>query len=249
MQILLWVGVLSLLSAAAAMGVVAWRVARGARERESARVELLRALAFPDVSAVPESGPSIADRAEFLSEQWTAPAPAVDTYEPAASIFADRAEPVAALPRWVSLAGVGAVMALGVMLYVVLAGGPRRASVTTTAAPDRPIELIALQHRFDAATGLEVSGVVRNPAEGRELPQLVAVVNLVDAGGRILTSQTTPVERPVLEAGQTSAFSLVVPQMTGTAARFQVRFRLQGRDVVPHVDRRAPETGGKASSS
>lgn len=247
MQILLWVGVLLLLSAAAAMGVIAWRMARGARERKSARVELLKALAFPDASAVPASGPSISDRAEFLSEQWTAPV--VDTYEPAASIFADRAEPVAALPRWIPLAGVGAVMALGVMLYAALAGGPRGASVTTKAAPDRPIELIALQHRFDAATGLEVSGVVRNPVEGRELPQLVAVVNLVDAEGRILTSQVTPVERAVLVAGQTSAFSLVFPRVTGTAARFQVRFRLHGRDVVPHVDRRVPEPGGNASSS
>ena len=115
--------------------------------------------------------------------------------------------------------------------------------------PDRPIELIALQHRFGPATAFDVSGLVRNPADGRALPQLVAVVNLFDADDRILTSQMTPIERPVLEAGQTSAFSLVFPRVTGTVARYRVEFRLHGRDTIPHVDRRAPEPGAKAPSS
>ena len=267
MQVLLWVVGLSLLSAAAAMGVIAWRTARGVRERESARVELLRALALSDASAVPASGPSISDwTAEFLPEERTAPA--VDKYEPAASIFAERAEPVTALPRWISLAGVAAAMALGVTVYAVLAGGPEAASATTpaartTAAPgapaavtarttavaDRPIELIALQYRVGPATAFEVSGRVRNPSDGRGLPQLVAVVNLLDADGRVQTSQVTPVERPVLEAGQTSAFSLVFPGVTGTVVGYQVQFRLHGGDTIPHVDRRAPEPGAKAPSS
>jgi hypothetical protein len=267
MQILLWVAVLLLLSAALSMGVIAWRTARGVRERESARVELLRALALSDASAAPASGPSISDwTAEFLSEEGTAPA--VDTYDLAASIFGERVQPVTALPRWISLSGVGAAMALGVTLYVVLAGGPKGASATTpaarrtaapmapatvtartTAVPDRPIELIALQYRLGSATDFEVSGLVRNPPDGRELPQLVAVVNLLDADGRLLASQVSPVERPVLEAGQTSAFSLAFPHVIGTAARYQVQFRLHGRDTIPHVDRRAPEPGAKAPSS
>ena len=267
MQLLLWIVALLVLSSAAAMGVIAWRTARGVRERESARVELLRTLAVPDASAVPASGPSISDwTAEFLPEERTAPA--VDTYEPAASIFAEHAQPVTALPRWISLAGVAAAMALGVTVYVVLAGGPKAASAKTpaaraTAAPgapapvtarttavaDSPIELIALQYRVGPATAFEVSGRVRNPSDGRGLPQLVAVVNLLDADGRVQASQVTPVERPVLEAGQTSAFSLVFPGVTGAVSRYQVQFRLQRGDAIPHVDRRAPGPGAIAPSS
>ena len=264
MQILLWVAALLLLSAALSMGVIAWRTARGVRERESALAELLRALALSDASAAPASGPSISDwTAEFLSEEGTAPA--VDTHELAASIFGERARPVTALPRWISLFGVSAAMALGLTFYVVLAGGPKGARATTTAAPmapatvsarttavpNRPIELIALQYRLGSATDFEVSGLVRNPPDGRELPQLVAVVNLLDADGRLLASQVSPVERPVLEAGQTSAFSLAFPHVSGTTARYQVQFRLDGRGTVPHVDRRAPDsrTAAKEPSS
>jgi hypothetical protein len=104
MQVLYWFVVLSLLSAATALGIIAWRTARGVRERDLARAELLRALSFPGASAEPASGPSISD--------WTAPA--MDTHAPAAPIFAERAESAPALPRWASLAGVGAAMALGV---------------------------------------------------------------------------------------------------------------------------------------
>ena len=269
MQVLLWVAGMSLLSAAAAMGVIAWRMVRGARVRESARVELLKALAFPDTSAAPASGPSISNwTAGFLSEQETAPA--ADTYEPsepAPPIFGERGNPLTTLPRrWISLFAVGAAIALMVTLW--LAGGPDAASATapaarataapvapatvdaqTTAVPDRPIESIALQYRFGKATALEVSGLVRNPAEGRELPQLMAVVDLLDTDGRVLTSQTTPLERPRLEAGQTSAFSLVFRRVTGAVASYQVRFRLPTGNRILQVDRRAAESAAKTRSS
>jgi len=267
MQVLLWVVALSFVAAAAAMAVIGWRTARGVRERESARVELLRTLALPDASAIPASGPLVSHwKADFLSEEGTAPA--VDRYEPAAPIFAEHAQPATALPRWMSLAGVGAAMALGVAIYAAIAGGPETAIATTraarptaapgapatvtartTAAPDRPIELIALQYRVARATDFEVSGVVHNPADGRGLSHLVAVVNLVDADGRVHTSQVTPVDRPAFEAGQTSAFSLVFPSVTGAVVRYQVQFRLERGDTIPHVDRRAPDPGAKAPSS
>jgi hypothetical protein len=188
-------------------------------------------------------------------------------YEPVAPIFAERAKPVTALPRWVSLAGVGAAMALVVAIYAALAGGPKAASAATPAAgrtataettatvnaptnavPDKPIELIALQYRSGPATAFEVSGSVRNPADGRALPRVVAVVNLVDADGRILASQTKPLERPTLEAGQTSSFSLAFPRVTGTVARYVVGFRSPGGDKVAHVDRRTAEPAAKAPS-
>jgi hypothetical protein len=119
----------------------------------------------------------------------------------------------------------------------------------TTAAPARPIELIALQYRFGKAAELDVSGLVRNPAEGRELPQLIAVVELLDAEGRILTSQTTPLDRSGLEAGQTSAFSLVFQRVPGTVARYNVRFRLASGDTILQIDRRAPKPAGNTPLS
>lgn len=266
MQVLFWFVALSLLSAATALGVIAWRTARGVRERELARAELLKALSFPGSSVEPVSGPSIPDWSTgFLREEKNAPA--ADTHEPAAPIFAERAESAAALPRWASLAGVAAAMALGIAVYAAIAGGPESASATTRAAhttdstaqvpgkagttanPDRPIELIALRHRFERATAFDVSGRVRNPADGRAQGQLMAVVKLIDADGRLLTSQTTPLEQTVLEAGQTSAFSLVFPRVTGKVARYQVEFRARGGDTVPHVDRRAADGGTKAPVS
>jgi hypothetical protein len=123
------------------------------------------------------------------------------------------------------------------------AGGPEVASA------NRPIELIALQSRFEKATAFDVSGLVRNPSEGRELPQLIAVVELMDASGRTLTSQTTRLERPGLEAGQTSAFSLVFPGLTGTVASYKVGFRLASGDAIPHIDRRASEPAAKTPAS
>ena len=74
MPVLLWIAALSLLAAAAAMGVVAWRMARGARVRESARIELLKALAFSDASAVSASGPLTSNWTPgFMPEEHTAP--------------------------------------------------------------------------------------------------------------------------------------------------------------------------------
>ena len=156
----------------------------------------------------------------------------------------------------------------GVALVVAImprAGGPRprrshsnrrrndggtaaTVNAPTNAVPDKPIELIALQYRSGPATAFEVSGSVRNPADGRALPRVVAVVNLVDADGRILASQTKPLERPTLEAGQTSSFSLAFPRVTGTVARYVVGFRSPGGDKVAHVDRRAAEPAAKAPS-
>ena len=264
MHILLWIAALSLFSTAAALGVIAWRMARGARVRESARVELLKALAFPDASAAPAYDPSISNwTAGFLSEEETASA--MDTFEPALPIFGERRNPLTTVPRWlISLFAVGAAIALMIALSARLAVGREAANSTApafakatdgkpaaraTPAPDKPIELISLQSRFGTAAAFDVSGVVRNPAEGGELPHVVAVVELLSTEGRILTSQTTPLERPGLEAGQTSAFSLTFERVPGKIASYRVGFRSTNGDTIPHVDRRVPEPAAKTPSS
>lgn len=251
MHVLLWIAALSLFGTAAALAVIAWRTARGARVRDAARVELLRALAFPEASAAAASGPSISNwTPEFLSESEEEAAAALDTFEPAPAIFGERNH-VATVPRWwISLFAVGAAIVVVVLLSARLAVGPDVASKPgATVVQDKPIELVALQSRFETATGFDVNGVVRNPAEGRELFQLMAVVELLSADGRVLTSSTTPLERSGLEAGQTSAFSIVFQRVTGTIASYRVGFRSASGDTIPHVDRRVPERVAKAPSS
>jgi hypothetical protein len=244
MSVLLWVVVLAMLSAAAAMGAIAWRMRRDASEREAARVELLRTLALADGAAVPAADGLISGwMAEFPSEKATASAAAIDTDDEATSIFAERDEPVTPLPRWLSFSAVGGAMALIVTLYVSLAGGARPAR-----AADAPLELIALDQQF-GASGFSVSGVVRVPQGSPSAHELTAVVNLFDANDRLLTSQTTTVERADLDAGQASAFSLTFARVPGTVARYRVGFRAPGGGTVAHVDRRAAGAGVKAPTS
>lgn len=265
MQVLLWIGALLLAAAAAALGAVAFRMAQRGRERESARVELLKALAIPDLTALPASGPSISDwTPEFVSEQDLAPAQ--ETQEPASSIFGEHENQLTTLPRWsMAVFAVGAAAILVVTLYFATLGrepqttkviapiaarptAPATTASQTTAVQQSPIELIALRYGFGKANDFDVNGQVRNPADGHALRQVMAVVDLLDADGRILVSRMTPLERPVLEAGQTSAFSLVFPAMTGDVASYQVGFRSKDGETVLQVDRRASEPDAKAPS-
>jgi hypothetical protein len=257
MSILLWVVSLSMLGAAAAFGVVTWRTIRGTRERESARVELLRTMAFPAAEPMPASGPSFAAGLhgldEFQPERETAPAAAMRVHQApadeAAPIFAEHPDPSTARPRRMMLAGVGAAMFVALGAYALSARGPMLGPTSTTAAAGTPIELIGLQHAFGPGKAFDVSGVVRNPANGRTLPDVQVVVNLVGADGRILTTGTALLEQSRLEAGQTSRFSLAFPQVNEPVARFQVEFRGNGRDRILHVDRRAAQSAANAPRS
>ncbi len=258
MPIALWIAALSLFSAAAALGVIAWRMARGAHVRESARVELLKRLAFPDGSAAAASGPSISNwTPSFLSEgaeddEEQEPMAVADTVEQTSPTFAERASAVTTtVPRWwISFVAVGAVIAAVVGAVSaklvskddsIAAGSASRA----TAAPTIPIELIALQSRFDNGTTFDVNGLVRNPVDGSELSQLMAVIDLFGADGRLLTSGTAGLERPTLEAGQTSAFALAFQRVSGTVASYKVRFCLPSGDPIPHIDHRGSQPAAK----
>jgi len=267
MQVSVWIGVLLLLGTAGAMGILAWRAARRARDREWARVELLKVLSFPEAAGVPGSDQSTPDLGTFASEQEIAPA--LDARGQTPTIFGEGGPPPTSLPRWISLAAVVVVAVLVGTLYAILAGGLEETTAVTTpaarrtdpsvatasvnargtAARTRPVEVIDLQHRFGAATDFYVSGRVRNPADSQALPELMAVVDLLDADGRILSSRMAPLERPVLESGQTSAFSLAFPRVAGRVARYQVAFLLHGRDKIPQIDRRAPVAAPHAPSS
>ena len=128
-----------------------------------------------------------------------------------------------------------------VILFAVLSGGlvwtmsaPRGTSAAAMG-PNSPLELVSLTHerRNDK---LAVSGLVRNPATGKPINHLSAVVFLFDKTGTFVTSARANVDFLKLGAGDESPF-VVSLDAPATVARYRVSFRTDD-GVVPHVDRR-----------
>jgi hypothetical protein len=139
------------------------------------------------------------------------------------------------------------------ILFVVLAGGlvwmmaGPRGTTKVALGPNSPLELVSLTHsRQDKK--LAVSGLVRNPASGKPIEHLSAVVFLFDRMGTFVTSSRANVDFLKLGAGDESPFvvSLDAPP---TVARYRVSFRTD-EGIVPHIDRRgasvAPADGEQA---
>ena len=103
-----------------------------------------------------------------------------------------------------------------------------------TAAP-APLELLTLGHERDADS-LTVRGVLRNPASGKELGQVTAVVLLFNHDGGFVTSGRAAVQAATLGPGAETTFVITIPGMADVG-RYRVSFRTDD-GVVPHVDRR-----------
>jgi hypothetical protein len=98
-----------------------------------------------------------------------------------------------------------------------------------------PIELVSLDH-VRAGHGLSIRGLVRNPAAGASLRDLVAVVFLFNASGEQIGTTQAAVMATVLDPGGETLFE--VPVVDGQrVARYRVTFRI-ANTPVPHVDRR-----------
>ena len=128
-----------------------------------------------------------------------------------------------------------------VMLFVVLSGGlvwmmsGPRGTTPVAVGPNSPLELVSLTHARQNSK-LAVSGLVRNPASGKPIEHLSAVVFLFDRTGTFVTSSRANVDFLKLGAGDESPFvvSLDAPP---TVARYRVSFRTDD-GIVPHIDRR-----------
>jgi hypothetical protein len=142
-----------------------------------------------------------------------------------------------------------------VILFAVLSGGlvwsmsaPRGTSAAAMG-PNSPLELVSLTHERHNDK-LAVSGLVRNPATGKPIDHLSAVVFLFDKTGTFVTSARANVDFLKLGAGDESPF-VVSLDAPATVARYRVSFRTDD-GVVPHVDRRgdspAPATDEKVKS-
>jgi hypothetical protein len=129
-----------------------------------------------------------------------------------------------------------------VMLFVVLSGGlvwmmsGPRGTTPVAVGPNSPLELVSLTHARQNSK-LAVSGLVRNPASGKPIDHLSAVVFLFDRTGTFVTSSRANVDFLKLGAGDESPFvvSLDAPP---TVARYRVSFRTDD-GIVPHIDRRS----------
>lgn len=127
------------------------------------------------------------------------------------------------------------------VLFVVLLGGlafmmssPRGTSATAVG-PNSPLELVSLRHERKNEK-LAVSGLVRNPANGKPVARLSAVVFLFDKQGAFVTSAKSEVDFIKLGAGDESPFVVSLDAPT-TVTRYRVSFRTDD-GVRPHIDRR-----------
>jgi hypothetical protein len=76
--------------------------------------------------------------------------------------------------------------------------------------------------------------VLRNPASGKELGQLTAVVLLFNHDGGFVASGRAAVQAPKLDPGGETTFVITIPGVADVG-RYRVSFRIEDR-VVPHVD-------------
>jgi hypothetical protein len=143
--------------------------------------------------------------------------------------------PAASGGRQRSLAVAAAVLLVGLLGGLAwMMSSPRGASAAAVG-PNSPLELVSLRHDRKNEK-LAVSGLVRNPAAGKPVEHLSAVVFLFDKQGAFVTSAKADVDFLKLGAGDESPF-VVSLDAPATVSRYRVSFRTSD-GVVPHVDRR-----------
>ena len=242
--VLLGVTLISLVFALV-MSMTAWRLARAEKRHSAARVAALSiAASAPDSTSL-----GFQVRAE--------PAERPVAKAPWAPVRLAMDPPAAPAPREVSHAsgflgassarphrtggGQRVLAVTSAMLLIGLLGGlawmmsEPRGTTATAVGPNSPLELVSLRHDR-ASEKLAVSGLVRNPAAGKPVERLAAVVFLFDRRGALLTSAQSDVDFLKLGAGDESPF-VVSLDAPATVARYRVSFRTQD-GVVPHIDRR-----------
>jgi len=227
-----------------AMTWFAWGVIRENRSREAARVQLLSNLAFPQ-------GPPVAAQLTITDElgsgEFESEAPGM-----AEGLFGRPPAPGAASRRTVALAVVGLAMMAAVSAFAWMHGASAADSSAPTAAEPRsaavrhdfPLELLTLYHSVTSA-GFVVSGRLRNPVRGAALRDVVAVVDVYDPDGRVVTTARVPIGSSELGAGESATFSVALPGAPNIA-RYRVEFQVNGHDPIPHVDLRAAATSPKS---
>jgi hypothetical protein len=255
---------------AAALSVIVWRLLRSERERSEARVAALTEAAFPSSAlraseGTPSSSPVSAVRP---AESKPAPAPRVAAARPVevkprvirdapaasddlllhpetvpATPGALFAEPVRSSPwgnRFAVMAGLALVLS-SVVLFAMMAAGPRAAARGAAAAPETAhpaagLELLSLRDSR-AESSLTITGMVQNPRAGALLSRVAVTAYAFDDKGAFLASGRALIDVTSLAPGDESPFVVTVP-VTGTVARYRIGFRGEDGRVIAHVDKR-----------
>jgi hypothetical protein len=241
------------IGAALTMAVLARSAGRAERLRSAARVAALRAAADTE-PAEPMLAERVAVGEARLPAAWPRPA------RPSGPASARSIAPQEVLsPTTLGDGFLGSTGPSGsggrqrglavaaVLLFAVALGGGYWAVFTdrTPAAAASPattsgqaLELVSLRHERRGAK-LNVVGLVRNPAGGRSLDKLTAVVFLFDRQGGFLSSARASVDYLTLVPGDETPF-VIAMDAPASVARYRVSFRNDG-GVVPHIDRRGQE--------
>jgi hypothetical protein len=144
-------------------------------------------------------------------------------------------------PAVVSFGALVIAAAVSLLLWTK-ASAPAPTSVDargmSQASAATPLELVALRHRREGDR-LAISGIIKNPAGAPAMRNVSAVVFLFDQAGAFLSSGRAPIDFTTLGPGDESPFVVVVNE-PGAVSRYRVSFRAD-EQVVPHVDRRAPD--------
>ena len=209
------------LALALVMSVVALRAVREGRRRSDARIAALAQ--------------------EIVGERVPGQQASVDTSP--SGMFGEIQDKQEHSRAPVLLAAGAVIVGTAFALALAMSSGRPAASTRIEAghaaqevATRTAIELVELGHERTGQT-LTIRGVVRNPASEGDVASLTAVVLLVAANGRELSSGRAPVEDHTLRPGAETSFVVSVPDTAGVS-RYRVSF-LAGGQVVSHVDRRA----------
>lgn len=233
------------------MSATAWRLMRDEKRRSAARIAALSVDASADDAVMqfpelPMTEPKVEHR--VTRAPWKPAAPIVPSIPP--SIREPEPEPtVTHATGFLGATHVEhdsggrqrSLAVAAVAMFVVLSGGlvwmmsgPEGTSAVAVG-PNSPLELVSLSHARQNDK-LAVSGLVRNPAAGKPVERLSAVVFLFDRMGTFVTSSRAHVDFLKLGAGDESPFVVSI-DAPPTVSRYRVSFRTDD-GVVPHIDRR-----------
>ena len=249
--VLLGVTAISLV-VALVMSVSTWRLGREEKRRSAARVAALsiavaekplaRAPWAPAPSAIESqprpaaiAPPTAAIVPPVVAELPLQAAPAPREISHSSGFLAATAEPARSSGGQRSLAIAASVLFVGLLGGLVFMMSSPRGTSAAAVGPNSPLELVSLRHERKNEK-LAVSGLVRNPANGKPVERLSAVVFLFDKQGAFVTSAKTEVDFLKLGAGDESPF-VVSLDAPATVTRYRVSFRTD-EGVMPHIDRR-----------
>jgi hypothetical protein len=208
---------------------------------ESSAARDLGHASAPPAFAAPVAAPDTPASA-FVAGSVTPAAsrPMFGVHESEPDLSAPDAKPRVPRALLVPAAGVLVVALIAGLALSVVWARSRTTDTTQATAQDStagaPLELVALKHER-VGDGLHISGVVRNPQDGRLQKGLAAVAFLFDRDGNYLSSDRAPLDYVQLQPGEESPFSIAVPSAAGVS-RYRVTFRTDA-GIVAHVDRRS----------